>query len=133
MSQSEKDRKTVRLAPIQMRDKPSKNYTKPVSGRESWWRHYIRETPNPGAYQPFDPWKELCTRPNSYRFKAGERVTEINSASGSALLPGAYNHSSFTEKLNKENISTYSFKGCGRLAKNTVQSGTKDKVKILKT
>ncbi|CAD5118487.1 DgyrCDS7186 [Dimorphilus gyrociliatus] len=127
MSQAEKDRKNVRLAPIQLREKPSKKYTKPISGRESWWRNHIKETPNPGAYEPFDPWCELSKRPNSYRFKAGKRVTEINSANGALLLPGAYNHPSFTQRLDKENISTYSFKGCGRLAKSGMQSDKKDK------
>lgn len=87
------------------------DYEQPVSGRETWWRSTIKETPSPFRYNIPGFFNELVKRPNTYRFKSdGRRHDPIpQQGRGAYLLPGAYGYEDFAQKLKKLNIS-YGFK-----------------------
>ncbi|CAF0742022.1 unnamed protein product [Brachionus calyciflorus] len=97
--------------PKMTRRKIFDSYEKPVSGRESWWRCYIRETPLPGKYNIPTFINELVKKPNTYRFKSDGRRHEPlpQVGKGEALLPGAYSYEDFSQRVKKLNLS-YSFK-----------------------
>ncbi|XP_046582502.1 LOW QUALITY PROTEIN: protein STPG4-like [Haliotis rubra] len=105
----------------------SEHYEGPVSGREGWWRCYIRETPKPGSYQSSSFVDELKQRPNTYRFKSdGRKVDPHPHGKGATLLPGAYEFPDFIHGSEKK-PATYNFKAAGRDAFDVLNFGLKDK------
>ncbi|XP_072031257.1 protein STPG4-like [Amphiura filiformis] len=115
------DRKT----PKKDRTRLSENYDAPASGRESWWRKDIRETPVPGAYESKDFVNDLETRPATYQFKNEGRKKDADvQRRGSALLPGAYEKDDLVADLDKK-YATYAFKNTSRESNRSL--GVKDK------
>ena len=84
-----------------------------MSGRESWWRSTIKETPLPGAYNVHMSTfiNEINKKPNTYSFKSDGRRLEPTPqiGKGDYLLPGAYGYEDFAQRLKKLQL-TYSFK-----------------------
>lgn len=119
-----KENKT-KVAPIQTRTRLSENYEKPVSGRESWWRQTIKETPVPGSYESGGFLASLANRRDTYSFKSdGRRLDpQPQIGRGQDLLPGAYDHQDLARRLEKTKYS-YGFKNSER---DTGTTGTKDK------
>ncbi|KAL8612828.1 hypothetical protein ACOMHN_038083 [Nucella lapillus] len=115
--------------PWENRKALSENYEHPVSGREGWWRTFIRETPKPGSYEHLTFIQEMSERPNTYRFKSdGRRVDPHPHGKGAVLLPGAYQSDNFLETLDKTPTpATYSFKVTNRDAFDVLNFGKKDK------
>ncbi|ELT88702.1 hypothetical protein CAPTEDRAFT_224172 [Capitella teleta] len=123
-----KAKEPIKLCPIQTRPRLSESYDKPVSGRETWWRCTIRETPLPGTYEVDNFIGEMVKRPNTYRFKSDGRKLnpQPQIGTGEYLLPGAYNHKDLTARMNQFR-STYGFKDTSRSARDIMNFGRKDK------
>ncbi|CAF1234026.1 unnamed protein product [Rotaria magnacalcarata] len=89
-------------------------YVAPASGRESWWRVTIKDTPNPGRYDTHLNTfvKEVLARPMTYGFKSDGRRRDPQplEPKGKDLLPGAYSVEDFVEHM-RQLRSTYGFKG----------------------
>ncbi|XP_021349571.1 uncharacterized protein C2orf61-like isoform X1 [Mizuhopecten yessoensis] len=104
----------------------SEDYDGPISGREGWWRTYIRETPLPGSYETEDFLVDLDKRPHTYRFKSdGRKVDPHPHGKGAVLLPGAYEIQPFTKRL-EQLPATYNFKSIDR-GQRGFNFGRKDK------
>lgn len=115
------DRKT----PFKDRKRLNENYDAPASGRESWWRKDIRETPVPGAYENKDFLLDVESRVATYQFKnEGRKKDPDTQRKGSLLLPGAYERDDLVADLDKK-YATYSFKNTTR--DSGVSLGVKDK------
>ncbi|CAH1793150.1 unnamed protein product [Owenia fusiformis] len=105
----------------------SEDYEKTKSGRESWWRKDIRETPLPGTYDHYDFIDEVDKKQNTYRFKSDGRKRDAHPwHKGAALMPGAYEHKDFLSNFDKFN-TTYGFKSTKRDARDFLNFGKKDK------
>lgn len=115
--------------PWENRKALSEDYDEPASGREGWWRTYIRETPKPGSYEQRSFLEEMRARPNTYRFKGdGRKLDPQPHGKGAVLLPGAYEAHNFLEELDKTPApATYRFKGPSRDASDILGFGTRDK------
>ncbi|XP_070577116.1 protein STPG4-like [Ptychodera flava] len=104
-------------------------YEEPVSGREDWWRTYIRETPVPGSYDTKDFLEEMLEKkPKTYSFKSEGRKRElavIRWRQGETLLPGAYNHRDLPDELDKT-INTYAFRDTHRYRRELPGQRDKD-------
>ncbi|KAH3846765.1 protein STPG4-like [Dreissena polymorpha] len=123
------DRNKTTRHPWEDRKALSEEYEGEVSGRESWWRTYIRETPCPGAYDmDAQYWYyDLEKKPNTYRFKSdGRKVDPHPHGKGAILLPGAYDHKDFLSRLER-NPTTYGFKTGERDKFDVLNFGRKDK------
>ncbi|PVD26477.1 hypothetical protein C0Q70_14154 [Pomacea canaliculata] len=107
----------------------SEDYELPISGREGWWRSYIRETPRPGSYDSSTFVDDISQRPNTYRFKSdGRKIDPQPHNKGSLLLPGAYDFQSFLDILDKKPIpATYNFRTPARDSFDVLNFGKKDK------
>lgn len=115
--------------PWENRKALSEEYETEMSGREGWWRTYIRETPVPGAYDlESQHWLyDLERRPNTYRFKSdGRKVDPHPHGKGALLMPGAYEHTDFLKRFEK-NPATYGFKTGERDQFDVLNFGKKDK------
>ncbi|KAL3874130.1 hypothetical protein ACJMK2_037183 [Sinanodonta woodiana] len=113
--------------PWEKRKALSELYEEPISGREGWWRTFIRETPAPGAYGSGTFLEDIEKKPNTYRFKSdGRKIDAHPHGKGAFLMPGAYEKTSFVDDLNKS-LHTYSFKTVQRDATDTLNFGRKDK------
>ncbi|XP_052767423.1 protein STPG4-like [Mya arenaria] len=120
---------TVQRHPWEGRKALSEEYEGELSGREGWWRTYIRETPIPGSYElEAQNWYyELERRPNTYRFKSdGRRIDPHPHGKGAMLLPGAYEHKDFLTRLERD-PATYGFKTAERDKFDVLNFGRKDK------
>lgn len=97
--------------PKQKRRRIKNGYVQPCSGRESWWRSTIKETPLPGSYNIPSFLAEVYRKPNTYRFKSdGRRIDPTPQiGKGEYLLPGAYAYEDFGSRLKRLNVS-YGFK-----------------------
>lgn len=86
-----------------LRRKLINDYELPVSERESWWRHTIKETPSPLKYKITGFIKDLNKTQNTYRFKTDGRKHEPmpQIGKGSYLLPGAYGYEDFAQRIKK--------------------------------
>ncbi|XP_033733899.1 LOW QUALITY PROTEIN: protein STPG4-like [Pecten maximus] len=104
----------------------SEDYEGHISGREGWWRTYIRETPLPGSYETEDFLVDLDKRPHTYRFKSdGRKIDAHPHGKGALLLPGAYEMQPFTRRLEQQ-PATYNFKAIDR-GQRGFNFGRKDK------
>ncbi|CAF2516412.1 unnamed protein product [Rotaria sp. Silwood2] len=107
-------------------------YVAPASGRESWWRVTIKDTPNPGTYDTHLNTfvKDVLARPMTYGFKSDGRRRDPQplEPKGKELLPGAYSVEDFVERM-RQLRTTYGFKGPEReysLRKSIVANHDKD-------
>lgn len=119
----------VHRHPWENRKTLSEVYEPELSGREGWWRTYIRETPVPGAYEmESQHWLyDLERRPNTYRFKSdGRKVDPHPHGKGALLLPGAYESQDFLKRFEKD-PATYGFKTGKRDQFDVLNFGRKDK------
>ncbi|XP_072165957.1 protein STPG4-like [Diadema setosum] len=113
-STAEKRSIYTRPTPFKGRTSLSEGYDKPVSGRESWWRKDIRETPVPGSYESQSFLLDFETRPATYSFKGeGRQKPAANQGKGAVLLPGAYEAKDNMYFLDRTR-HTYSFRNTSR-------------------
>ena len=89
------------LKTTKKKKKPTR-YAPPVSGRESWWRTTIKDTPNPGTYDTHLNTfiKEINGRSMTYGFKSDGRRRDPQplEPKGKELLPGAYTVEDFAAR-----------------------------------
>ncbi|XP_067941690.1 protein STPG4-like [Watersipora subatra] len=115
-------------ANTQIRTGLADEYEGEKSGRESWWRTYIRETPLPSAYgvEEADTFiLDLEKSQKTYSFKSDGRKLEVTKGGkGEALMPGAYNFKQFSEMMAP---MTYRFKNTGREGRDVLNEGIIDK------
>lgn len=115
--------------PWEGRKSLSEDYETEVSGREGWWRTYIRETPVPGSYDMEQQYLlyDLEKKQNTYRFKSdGRKVDPHPHGKGAMLMPGAYDHKDFLKKFERD-PATYGFKTGQRDKFDVLNFGKKDK------
>ncbi|XP_062502237.1 protein STPG4-like [Corticium candelabrum] len=96
-----------------------------------WWRSYIKDTPNPGAYDIKDFLHYLEQRPGSYNFKGQGRQGKLLNFlepgdHGPYLLPGCYNTKDFVEEASTRQWS-YNFKSIDRETGPKIGHGCGDK------
>lgn len=115
-------------SPFHSRKRLSEDYEKCVSGRESWWRATIKETPVPGAYESGTFIDEMRVRPNTYRFKTdGRKINpQPQIGKGESLMPGAYEYEDLAANIDRSR-STYAFRDTSRDHKDFLNFGVKDK------
>jgi hypothetical protein len=102
-------------------------------GSREWWRTYVRDTPNPGAYDLKDFLYDLDLRPGTYNFKGTGRLSKLGNFletgdQGPYLLPGCYDKSDFVQEAAKR-PRTYNFKSTDREAGPKIGHGFGDKVR----
>ncbi|KAJ8359734.1 hypothetical protein SKAU_G00162590 [Synaphobranchus kaupii] len=109
------------------RAKGKNDMKKDHSGRDSWWRESLKDSPNPGRYHVRGFIEEAALNPVSktYGFQGTGRNAPLPLVrKGDLLLPGAYSYTdSFQETLQRP--AYYSFKNCPRPQSCTL--GVRDK------
>ena len=98
------------------------------TGRDGWWRSYLRATPPPGTYRARAGLVEAALgRPCSAAFRARPRVVAASAAgTGALLLPGAYDpYDPWTELVRRP--ATYRFRGPRRPDASAARKGERDK------
>jgi len=102
-------------ANVQVRSGLAEEYEGEKSGREKWWRTYIRETPIPSSYgvEEADTFlSDLEKSRQTYSFKShGRKLEPTIGCKGEELLPGAYNFKQFSDLMPS---MTYRFRNTGR-------------------
>ncbi|XP_065833413.1 protein STPG4-like [Oscarella lobularis] len=96
-----------------------------------WWRSYVKDTPNPGAYETKDFLHELDVRPSTYNFKSegrsGRRGNFLATGTeGRYLMPGCYDTKDFVRELEAKPTS-YRFKAEDRDKGPRIGHGCPDK------